>query len=97
MADEEVLPLQEKPEEKDTSQKEHEQGAAKTVGQSRTVIDLANKIAKNEANESEKVDFRIHLAEVKSRILTDPGLDARGKTIRSNFMRKLEAKTLGLT
>lgn len=47
-------------------------------------------------SDGDKVDFRIHLAEVKSKILSDPNVDDRGKTIRSNFVRKLEASVLGL-
>ncbi len=61
-----------------------------------TLISLANKITREEATDSDKVDFRIHLAEVKSKILSDPNVDDRGKTIRSNFVRKLEDSVLGL-
>jgi hypothetical protein len=60
------------------------------------LINIANKITDPEikTEDNDKVDFRIHLAEAKSRVMTDDGLDDRGKTIRNNFVRKLEKKTL---
>lgn len=72
------------------------EGAEALREMSPTLISLANKITREEATDSDKVDFRIHLAEVKSRILSDANVDERGKTIRSNFVRKLETSVLGL-
>lgn len=98
MADETVTIIPESGVEpqKDVQQQGNE-AVAKAAAGDQTLIDLGNKIARNEASDSDIVDFRIHLAEVKSNIMQDPNLDEEGKNIRSNAMRKIENGVLGYT
>jgi len=60
------------------------------------MVNLANKIIRAEATEEEKVDFRIRLARVKSKVFSDPELDNdKKKTIVDNFVRKLQDVVTG--
>lgn len=60
------------------------------------MVNLANKIIRKEATEEEKVDFRIRLARVKSKVFSDPELDNdKKKTIIDNFVRKLQDVVTG--
>jgi len=76
----------------------------------KTMVTLANKIIKGEGTESEKIDFRIHLADIKVRILEEirkgfddieesmgqkaPEVIARWERIRRNFIDKVEREVL---
>jgi hypothetical protein len=60
------------------------------------MVNLANKIIRKEATEEEKVDFRIRLARVKSKVFSDPELDNdKKRTIVYNFVRKLQDVVTG--
>lgn len=64
-------------------------------GSNETLVSLANEIIGGRATESQRVDFKIELADARSRILLDQGLEERGKTIRQNYVDKLENTVLG--
>ncbi|MFH1218284.1 MAG: hypothetical protein V1679_00385 [Candidatus Peregrinibacteria bacterium] len=66
------------------------------------LVQIANKIIKGEASDSEKIDFKIAMRQIRSAIITDPKItslpeDKKEKaiTIRENIVAKLEDNVLG--
>lgn len=59
------------------------------------LVELTNKICRGEASDTEKVDFKMIFMKLKSNIELDPALTEEAKTIRANFLRKLENSALG--
>ena len=55
-----------------------------------SIVGKGNKIVRKEADQEEKVDFRIALADSRSSLVSDEGLTSRQKTIRERFIGKLE-------
>ena len=59
------------------------------------LVELGNKIIRDEASEKEVVDFRTYFAKIKSELLIQQRGDPKATRIITNFAEKLEKSVLG--